>query len=360
MIHFARRGPRCIAAGAALLFFLAAAAVPDSSRAAASPTPEQLLAAALHARDLRGLSPGGWWDDQPEFDARLDPTLGKSLKFYVVDHVFGKPDSDPSDVDTAVDLYSSAAGAAADFASLAHSDRKNFGALVSGPSLGNRSRYLQSAAKHGADAASTVRFQSGRYLVRITVSGKPAPMHAPALASLAAVVAGRLSRLDAGTLAAPALPKIAQSLPAAGAAFGAILGTTATNGNWWVWTMHGSQYVISPALPALVRSVQPGAYRRYTLAAHPDNVVDVTVMPFSSDAAAMRYFAQSRKESGEAKIRDTALVVMPPRGANMGYSTELRRGRYGISVACSSPFGSVSSSCARAVRTMAQEVMKNL
>lgn len=363
---FARRRQHVIAEGLALAFVLAALPAMSSTRATtAAPSTEQLLAAAVHAHDVQRLlrSPGGWWDDQPEFNDRLDPALGKTLVFYVVSHVFGRPDSNPSDVDTAVDLYSSASAAAAEFASLIGSDRQGFGALVTGPAVGNRSRYLQRAAGHGNDVGSTVRFQVGRYLVRVTVAGKAAPVSTAVLAGIARAVAARLLQLDAGKLPSPPLPKIAQRLPEADATFGPILGSAVATSDWWVWRMRGSEYVVSPKLRALVRAGmgdQLGVFRVYRFAAHPDNVVTVTLMPFLNAAFASRYAAESLRESGGASATDTKVVVTPPHGADMGYTTNFRDGRYGVAVTCWSPFGKTTPACAGAVRAMAQHVSSKL
>ncbi len=358
--------PGLIVKGLVLAIFLAALpAISNTHAATATPTAEQLLAAAVRARDVQSLlpSPGGWWNDQPEFNDRLNPAMGKTLVGYVISHVFGKPDSDPSNVDTAVDLYSNAPAATTEFASLLSSDRQSFGALVTGPAVGNRSRYLQHAAAHGNDAASTVRFQLSRYLVRITVAGKAAPVSTAVLVRLARTVTERLVWLDAGKLPNPPLPKIALKLPAADAAFGPILGSAGATSAWLVWRMQGSGYAVSRKLRALAQAGmgnQLGVFRVYGFASHPDNVVTVTLMPFANAASVSRYLAENRRESGWPAATDTKVIVNAPHGPDAGYSADFRDGRYEVSVTCWSPFQKTTPACAGAVRAMAQRVSSRL
>ena len=78
-----------------------------SVSASETPTPEQVAAAGVQASDLEKikLAPGGWWNDAPEFNGRLYTSLGPPpVEVFVMTHVFGLPDNDPSGVATALSL----------------------------------------------------------------------------------------------------------------------------------------------------------------------------------------------------------------------------------------------------------------
>ena len=197
----------------------------------------------------------------------------------------------------------------------------------------------------------------------------PRPCAADQLAALGKLVVDRLTQLDAGKLAAPALPDLANALPPADAAFKPVLGT-ATIGvqSWgWIWSNQTSQLVVSGRLRALlrdsVRNEQP-VLRRYGLAANPNDVAEVTLMPFRSAEAAGRYLAETKREDPRrAAIANTEgdIVVSPPiPDVAPAYRADLRVGRYVAEVTCFAPFAPTSSACEAAVKDLAERVKKSL
>jgi hypothetical protein len=332
-------------------------------------TPEQLLAATVHADDLAKVGPGGWWDDAPEFNDRLEPDSGADAVTFIMAHVFGKPDDAPAEVATSLHLYAKAAAAADAFDASAGVDKQDFGNTVDGPKIGDQSRYLHQAADSEHEGGVALRFRFGRYLARIDVGGDASAMPADQLAALGKLVVDRLTQLDAGKLAAAALPDLANALPPADASFKPVLGT-ATIGvqSWgWIWSNQTSQLVVSGRLRALlhdsVRNEQP-VLRRYGLAANPNDVAEVTLMPFRSAETAGRYLAEAKREDPRrAAIANTEgdIVVSPPiPDVAPAYRADLRVGRYVAELTCFAPFAPTSSACEAAVKDLAERVKKSL
>jgi hypothetical protein len=351
-----------IAAGAALL----ARAAPAQT----VPAPEQLLAATLHAADVAkaNIGPGGWWDDAPEFNGRLEADTSPQMLDFVMGHIVGKPDETPAEFATAVRLYRAAADSADDFAASAAIDRQDYGTTIAGPAVGDRSRYLRQAADDQHEGAVALRFQYGRYLVRIDIGGKAAALALDQLAALGKIVIGRLAAIDAGKLPAPALPDLAKSLPPADAAFGPALGTaTMAPEAWsWIWSTRSSSLVVSPRLAAMVREEGGGApvLRRYVLAAAPTNVAELTVMPFPNGDAAAQYLAEIKRQDprrAAAAATDGDVTVAPPiPDVAPAYRTDLHVGRYIVEIACFAPFAPTASACDAAVTQLGERAKRNL
>jgi hypothetical protein len=334
-----------------------------------APSPEQLLAATLRAADLTSDQPGGWWDDAPEFNDRLEPDSGADAVTAVTAHVFGKPDTAPAEVATSLHLYAEAAAAANGFDATAGTDKADFGAVADGPKIGDQSRYLRQAAdgEHGGGAA--LRFQFGRYLARIDVGGDASTIAADRLAALGKIVVGRLSALDAGTLDAPALPELAAALPPADTAFTPVLGTAALSSEtWsWIWSNQRSSLVVSGRLRAVLRDGVDGetaVMRRYGLAANSSHVAEVTLMPFKSGDAAGRYLVEIKREDARrdaiANDEGDVTVISPIPDVSPAYRADLRVGRYVAEVVCLAPFAPTSSACETTVRDLAERVKKSL
>lgn len=342
----------------------------SASRAETVPSPEQVLAAGIHAGDVTAmrLPPGGWWDDGPEFNGRLD-NPETELVFFVVKHVVGKPDDDPAAVDTALSLFSDAAASAAAFKARADDDKQRYGELAPGPKVGDQSRYMRQAASGSEKASSSLRFRFGRYLARIDVSGKAAPVPDATLAKLAKTVVARLTRLEAGKLPAPALPELAKALPEADGEIGPVMGSASGPSDWWswVWRTDGARLVVSAKLRALLHAgvgkAEP-VVRIYGLRAQPDNLVAVTIMPFSRDALASQYLKEDHKEDPKRSMAaddDTEIVVrqLDPEVGKTYYAT-FRRGRYIAEVDCFAPYADTAPACEGAVRAMAERVAKRV
>ena len=336
---------------------------PSMAGAQESPSPEKLLAAGLNAQDVRSanLSPGGWWDDEPEFDGRLDPSSSPQLQDLVGTHVFGQPDDDPTDVGTMLSVFPDAKASAADFARRARSDKSDFGGTVDGPKVGDQSRYMRHAADKHRPAGASLRVRRGRYMFRIDANGPAAAVTQETLADLGRIVIDRLMRLDSGELAAPPLPEVAAALPDADAEFRPVMGTASQSGDvWvWVWSPQTKHLVASPRLRSLLHDgigEGAGAMRRYGLAAHPREVVEVTVMPFLRPDAAAAYVAAM--QDNDRPLAKTAvggpLWFLPPMLPSMtgSYWTRVQHGRYVAEISCQAPYGKVSPDCRRALRDM--------
>jgi hypothetical protein len=333
------------------------------------PSPEQLLTATLHADDLQkqNLDPGGWWNDAPEFNGRLEPDSRPEMLTYVMSHLFGKPDDNPAEVATGLHLYATAAASADDFTASTAADKQDYGGIVDGPKIGDQSRYLRQAADNEHEAGAALHFQIGRYRVRIDVGGKAGGISANQLAALGKVVLGRLAELDAGKLAEPPLPEVAKFLPAASDQFKPVLGPAVMESEaWaWVWSNGNSALGMSPRLRAMLHDhVTPSGpvIRRYGLAANPGNVAELTLMPFSDADAAAQYITEAKREDprrGAIVTSDGDIIVSPPiPDVSPAYRVERRVGRYVADIACFAPFAPTSSACAAAAKQLAEEAIK--
>ncbi len=342
--------------------------VPAASAQQATPSPEQLLAAAIHADDLGKVNPGGWWDDAPEFNGRLDPDGGDTLAAAVTAHVFGRPDASPAEIATSLRLYAKASDAADAFDGTAGTDKRDYSETAEGPKLGDQSRYLHQPADSEHEGGIAVRFQFGRYLVRIDVGGDASAIAPDKLSLLGQIVADRLKELDTGKLAAPALPDLAKSLPAPDEAFKPAIGTaTLSSQSWaWVWSNQTSELVVSGRLRAILKeSVHDmPVMRRYGVAANPADIAEVTIMPFRNPDAAGRYLAEIKREDARRSAitnNEGDVMVSPPiADVAPAYRADLRVGRYVAEVTCFAPFAPTSSACEHAVKDLAERAKKTL
>jgi hypothetical protein len=336
------------------------------------PAPEQLLAATLHADDLANakIEPGGWWDDAPEFNDRLESDASPGMLALVMGHVVGRPDEAPAELATSLRLYRAAAASADDFAATAALDRQDYGTAVEGPKLGDQSRYLRQAADDQHEGGAALRFQYGRYLARIDVGGKAGSLAPDQLAALGKIVIQRLAAIDAGKLSAPALPDLAKSLPPAESAFAPVLGTaTMARQAWsWIWSNRNSSLVVSPRLAAMLRDETSAGgapvMRRYVIAAAPSNVAEVTLMPFPDGDTAAQYLAEIKREDPRraAITSDEGDVTISPPIPDVApaYRADLRAGRYVVEVSCFAPFAPTASGCETAVTVLAERAKRGL
>lgn len=332
-----------------------------------APRPEQLLAAAIHASDLAQVNPGGWWDDVPEFNDRLEPDA--NAETLVIAHVFGRPDDGPAEVATSLRVYAKSAAAADQFGAALAADKQDYGEIVDGPKVGEQSRYLHQAADSQHEGGIALRFQFGRYLVRIDVGGDASTMAPDDLAALGKLVLDRLSQIDAGKLAAPALPDLAKALPPADDAFTPAIGTaTFAPQAWaWIWSSQNSALVVSARLRGLltqtVKDERP-VMRRYGVAAIPNNIAEVAVMPFRTADAAGRYLTEAKREDPRrAAITNNEgdIDISPPiPDVSPAYRADIRVGRYVAEVTCFAPFAPTSSACDAAVKALAERAKKLL
>lgn len=354
--------------GIGLLACLFLSASPGWTQTGAPPSSEQLLAAAIHADDLGKVDPGGWWDDVPEFNDRLDPDGGDTLVTAVTAHVFGRPDAAPAEIATSLRLYAKAPDAADAFAATAAPDKRDYSEAIDGPKFGDQRRYLHQSADSGHEGGIAVRFQFGRYLARIDVGGDASTMPADKLALLGEIVADRLKEIDAGKLDAPTLPELAKVLPGPDDAFAPVLGTaTLSSQSWaWVWSDQASALIVSGRLRAMLKESgrDRPVMRRYGVAASPGNVAEVQIVPFRDQDAAGRYLAEIKREDARRAAvsdGDGDITVSPPiADVASAYRADLRVGRYVAEVTCFAPFAPTAASCERAVKEMAERTKKTL
>ncbi len=329
--------------------------------------PEQLLAAAIHAGDLTDVNPGGWWDDVPEFNGRLEPDA--SADTFVMTHVFGRPDDGPAEIATSLHLYGKSAEAADQFDASLAVDRQDYGETLDGPKVGDQSRYLHQAADSQHEGGVALRFRFGRYLVRVDVGGDASTMEPDRLAALGKIVVDRLGQLDSGKLASPALSDLAKTLPPADAAFTPVMGTaTFAPQSWaWIWSSQNSELVVSGRLRGLlvdsVKDARP-VMRRYGVAANPNNVAEVALVPFRSADAAGRYLTETKREDARrAAITNNEGdidISLPIPDVSPAYRADIRVGRYVAEVTCFAPFAPTSSACETAVKALAERAKKLL
>jgi hypothetical protein len=335
----------------------------------AIPGSEQLFAVTITAQDLAAakIAPGGWWNDDPEFDGIMDPTAEPGSLSLVISAVFGKPDNDPSEVRTAVTPYTNTPASRRAFEHMAATDMKYYGATIAGPLVGERSRYMELKATKDADPSRSLRVQYGRYIARIDATGASAAISTQNLASLGRQVVERLKALDAGKLAIPPLPELARALPAP-EMFSVSMGSAVQDRDSfaWVWTKkHGGRLVISPKLRAVLLA-DPAAgkavMRRYTVGGAPGNIVEVVVMPFVDAGGAARYFKASFAENLKATPRsdDSQIVLTQPDSDFQAYQAAFRAGRSAVEVTCWAPYGQISPACKAAVQHLANQVRDNL
>lgn len=334
----------------------------------ATPSPEQLLAATLHAGDLSGVG-GGWWDDAPEFNDRLEPDAGADLRGFVMAHVYGKPDESPAEVATGIHLYAQPAAARDAFAASSATDQEDFGGTFGGPKVGEQSRYLRQAADAGHEGGVALRFRYSRYLVRIEIGGDPSSLPPTQLAKLGTIVVERLSRLEAGKLPAPALTALAQMLPPADVMFTPVLGTAELSPHsWaWVWNDRAGRLVISWHLTGILRDNvknEAPVLRRYGLATSRSTIAELTVMPFDTAAAAQAYLADAKHEDARRSgltEQEGEIVVSPPiSDIAPAYRGDIRVGRYVAEITCYAPFAPTPAACGGAVMELAERVKKTL
>jgi hypothetical protein len=333
-----------------------------------TPTPEQLLAATLHAGDLSGIG-GGWWDDAPEFNDRLEPDANADMLGLVMAHVYGKPDESPAEVATGIHLYARAAAALDAFAASAATDLQDFDSTFDGPRVGEQSRYLRQTANADHEGGVALRFRYSRYLVRIEIGGDPSSLPPTRLAKLGTIVVERLSALDAGKLAAPAPPPLAQALPPADTMFTPVLGTAELSPqSWaWVWASRAGRLVISWHLTGILRDNvmnEAPVLRRYGLASSRSSVAEVTVMPFRTAGAAQAYLSEAKREDARRAgltEQEGEIAVSPPiPDVAPAYRGDIRVGRYVAEVTCYAPFAPTPAACGDAVAALAERVKKSL
>lgn len=361
------RGPRGWASllGAGFLASLLAA----SAWAQPAPSPEQILAATIHADDLVKVDPGGWWDDVPEFNDELDASGGADTTTFVMTHTFGRPDDAPAEVATGIRVYAKPAAAADAFDASLAGDKQDYGEVIDGPKEGDQSRYLHQAADSQHEGGVALRFRFGRYLVRIDVGGDASTMAPDRLAALGKTVIDRLGQIDVGKFAAPALPDLVKALPPVDDSFGPIMGTaTFAPQSWaWIWSSQNSALVVSGRLRALLAGdarSEPPVMRRYGVSALPNNIAEVAVMPFRSAETASRYLSETKREDARrSAITDNEgdVDVSPPiPDVSPAYRADVRSGRYIAEVTCFAPFAPTSSGCEKAVKDLAERTKKLL
>ncbi len=333
------------------------------------PGPEQLLAVTITAQDLATAkaAPGGWWNDEPEFDGIMDPAAEPGSLSLVVSAVYGKPDNDPSEMRTAVTPYTDAAASRHAFEHMAAADAKSYGATIPGPQVGEHCRYMELKATKDADPQRSLRIQYGRYIARIDAVSGAAAISTQGLASLGRLVVERLKALDAGKLAVPPLPELAKAFPAP-EIFSVTTGSATLDRDSfaWIWTQKvNGRAAASPKLRAILEgdaAAGRAVVRYYTVRGAPGNIVGVVVMPFSDVGGASRYFKETFAEDAKAipSADDTKIVLSQPDSDFPYYRASFRAGRHAVQVTCGAPYLKTLPACKAAVQRLATQVKDNL
>jgi len=325
------------------------------------PTADDLFA-VLHPSALQSsfADPTRWWPAFPQFNVGVGDRA-PGLRFYVVQPFERVGSRQPGRAEFTLLLYESPAAAAADFRGRLAVQNDAGGVPTSGPALGERSRYFrrQSSQFPKLPYEATVRVQARQFVLRATAYS-PAAYETPlVLARQAGVILERVFALTSGQLRAAAIPKsIADLLPPAAAAarVGPVLGTAVLPIEAWaVADTSGNP------LAARARIRQGGVgelgFRRYALAVDRSQVVETTLFPFASPAAAAAWVQTFIREASREGALEPGAVGSDAAFTAYGgsfYELQFAAGRFVGDVSCFAPFGDTSPACQQAVRSLAE------
>lgn len=281
----------------------------------AQPTSEQLLAAIVSINDFKVEKISGDWSDAgPSWCPGKDPEPG--LLNCVGSNIVGWPVKEKISAYSAVNVFADAAAATAAFNTRIDADKESYGGVVTGPVLGDESRYHAKQAKGKDGAVTMVRLRHGRYLVLVEAESATRPLAQKVLANLAKRVIARLDQIDAGTLQPPALPPLAKVLPDADNSLTPVI-TASGPSDWWVFTRVDGKSTPSKTLRRVLhRGVgdKQGVARIYSLKDIPNHTAIVTIMPFRNENAAKDYLkaAFPSEQGTEIILRCLAPVALRP------------------------------------------------
>jgi hypothetical protein len=336
-------------AGLLALVLLVAAGSAAANPLAPTPlTAEALLAANVSAATVKQVAGGNWWPEPPAFDTVVfqsdpQPKLTTGITFEELG----------GDATVTATLYA--------FRSSAQSVRFLLYAELVGPavdeqnpSVGERRAYFRTTLPSGAPA-TRLYFTRGRVGVSIEVNGQG--WSAAKIGAIANPIDAGIQGLISGKLAPPSLPasELAR-MPAAGAAPGPLLGTTAISNEAWAT-------VDRDAAPVRVRDglTKRGAkllFRRYLRQGSPTDVIETTLFTFPTAASAVGWYQPfgSGVKSGKGSL-DPGLTGTRSayRQGRDNFELRFAVGRYVGDVFCYAPFvTNPSAACEGAVRSLAE------
>ena len=323
-------------------------------------TPEDLLAAAFTRSEVEQIvnKPGDqWWAGTPRFGgAPLPDPDFKGERFYA-NQPFDRTNG-PEWLYIDLSLFPDATTASDCFSSLLSTADKG-ATMLSGSAIADEQRYF-TFTNPGADAPneSDVRLRVGPVIALISWGDRSGFQTPATMARFAAALVPKLNSLLAGKLTAPVVrPELIALLPTAVPSVGPILGTAALPPEAWNYRDDSGKLVQGTLY--LQGGVTQLAFRRYSLAADANQVVEVTLHPFKDAASAQAYMANQIKLEPTVTQRKldpgkTGQVSGYFLSKDDTYWLEFAVGAYSADVECFSPHSDVSSACEAAVRQVGE------
>ncbi|MCL5275374.1 MAG: hypothetical protein M1434_11635 [Chloroflexi bacterium] len=354
---------------------VAPTAVPATLTPAVLPTPasaltaEDLLAAALSPADVQKLipDPNQWWPEFPQFNVGFSAsTTGKKVpgeQFFVLQNYRQVSPLAQGRVESGLTLYVDDKSAADSFTALPDTNDKG-GVPMDGPAIGDESRYFTRCEKPCGPSATktpyetTLRFRVGAIIGRISIFYQLGYGTAEALAKYAEPVVEKSRALLSGHLKATPLPgQYGSQLPAASADVGPILGSSVNPvESWALIDTSGKPEKVRDQLRSL--GATELGFRRFALPADRDQVVEVTLFPFSDDKAAatwiQTFLHNARSSAGTLDAGNTGKLSAFEKTPDGDYELQFAAGSFVGDVFCYAPYASTSSACEAPVRRLAE------
>ena len=332
-------------------------------------TPEDLLAASLSPDDVATLfpQPNSWWAFFPEFNVGFNPASSGPVagsRFYVVQNYQEVSGVSDGQVQTTLNLFQDETSAADWFRASADSNDKG-GVSVEGPAVGDEWRYFH-RNKSDADGPSTapqfestLRFRAHLIVGRVSVFSSSGYEEAANLADYAAPVVKRIGALIDGSLrASPPPERIARLMPSESAArdIGPIFGSSvAPAESWALIDLTGDPWGVRDQLRNL--GATELGFRRYGLAADPDQVIEITLFPLEDSKAAAKWVQGFIDQAHEGALRPANTGDLSAFTSYDGSTYELQfaKGRVVGDVTCFAPFADTAATCEAPVKALAEQ-----
>lgn len=338
-----------------------ATATPTPNPVWAKITPEDLLAAIFTRAELEQLinkAGDQWWPIEPHFGGPPLPDLDYPGERFYAAQQFDRV-SGPGWFEVDLSMFPDAATASSTFASLL-STVDNEVTIVAGPAVADEQRYFtQTNTGDDAPNESDVRFRVGPVIARISWADKTAFQTPATMARYATSLVMKLNSLLAGHVTAPGMrPELAALLPPTVQGVGPVLGTAALAPEAWSYGRDASGQLSMPAVYSQGVLSQL-AFRRYSLAADPTQVVEVTLFPFRDTASAQAFMTNEirlepdilQRKLDPGKTGQLTGYFLSTDGI---YWLEFAVGSYAADVQCFSPYEDVTSACEAAVRQVGE------
>lgn len=334
-------------------------------------TPDDLLA-VLDPEAVAGtfVQPETWWPAFPAFNVGFEPAPRPvdGDRFFVVQGYQQVGALANSQIETTLVLFESVAKAKSGFSAMAEMDAEG-STVVSGPAVGDQSRYFQhKATKEELDQGvlpykATLRFRVGPLVGRVSVLNELGFERTDTLAAYFAPIRRRAEALLAGELQPRSLPaSVAALLPEPSGKVGPVLGSAAVPPQSWalVDTSGDPEAVLASLTESGVTEL---GLRRYGLQGESDLVVEVTVYEMKDARAAQKWvsgFVQEAKEMGTLDPGATGDVAAYTSYGGEFYELQFAAGPVVGDVVCFAPFGVTTDACEAPVRAFAERWYQEL